>query len=390
MTSKFQADPLVAATPQTIQPNAFRLFLFNIGLFLFSLISTALILEVGVRWLVPEETFWLSSAIYQPVDNKMVSYTFKPNFKGTAFGVDLNTNSLGFRGPEWLKEKPKDTYRIALIGDSHAAGYGVPYQQSVGQILTKSLNQTKYNKNLTYEVLNFAVPAYNSTQQLAVFNQYALPYDPDLVIVLPCNNDHDPTPVADADGWLHGGWQEPTEQTRVIDQALAYLKPQNMTALFEHSRAAFYVHLLLRRHQLAQDAQTQRQQLAQNKNNPSVWMPPLQTSGEAKDYVDNNVYQPLQTLLRSAQQKNIPVIMATFNAVDSYRQLFLTLAEAEQVPYIELLSLFPEVNNWNELLAQFGLGWNSHHNAYAHALWAENLHPLVRETQMAQSALAAL
>ena len=102
-----------------------RMLFYYFLMFVFTLSLLTITSELMVRWLVPKETFWPISNIYQAVDTPKVGYTYKPNFEGTALGVDLKTNRLGFRGPDWSLEKSDDTVRIALIGDSHAFGYGI-------------------------------------------------------------------------------------------------------------------------------------------------------------------------------------------------------------------------------------------------------------------------
>ena len=65
----------------------------------------------------------------------------KANYAGTAFGAGLVTNSRGFRGPEWPVEKPAGTFRVALIGCSHAFGFGVEFEQTMGDLLATRLRR---------------------------------------------------------------------------------------------------------------------------------------------------------------------------------------------------------------------------------------------------------
>jgi hypothetical protein len=190
---------------------------------IFSLLFLAIAAELMVRLLVPKETFWPISNIYQAVDSPGISYTLKPNFDGTAFGVDLKTNHIGFRGPQWSVKKPSGTFRIALLGDSHGFAYGVPFKKSVGERLAAQLNESG---DVHYEVLNFAVNAYNSQQELAVLREYALQYDPDLVIVIASSNDHDPTPIVDEEGWLYSGFSTKISQPPAIDESIKKFNQQ--------------------------------------------------------------------------------------------------------------------------------------------------------------------
>ena len=75
-----------------------RRTLASVVLMCTSLLLTLGLLEICVRALVPDSVFFPSSNIYSRVDTPGVGYTMLPDFQGTAFGVHLETNWLGFRG----------------------------------------------------------------------------------------------------------------------------------------------------------------------------------------------------------------------------------------------------------------------------------------------------
>jgi lysophospholipase L1-like esterase len=349
-----------------------RRFFFIILTFLLSIGILFIAAEELVRFLVPQETFWPISNIYQSVNTPSVSYTLKPNFQGTAFGVDLMTNHLGFRGPEWPLAKSQNTFRIALLGDSHAFGYGVPFKDTVGEKLADLLNARGDGH---YEVLNFAVSAYNSQQELAVLRAYALPYHPDLVIVIASSNDDDPTPLVDQDGWLYGGFSSTTPQAPLVDESIQKIQPATASWLTKHSYLLLYLHWLKKKYQLANQSQQQRQ-LSNFATTQTCWLGPF-PAGMISARLTQTVYLPLKTMIHEVKKVEIPIIMANFNAILDYRQLFAHLAKEEQIPTLELLTLFPEACSWAELLEQFGLGWNNHLNAAAHQRWAIALANLI-------------
>ena len=349
-----------------------RRFIFIILTLLLSVGILFIAAEGLVRLLVPKETFWPISNIYQSVSTPGVSYTLKPRFQGIAFGVDLITNHLGFRGPEWSVEKKPGTFRIALLGDSHAFGYGVPFKDTVGEKLAALLN-TRGDRY--YEVLNFAINAYNSQQELAVLRAYALPYHPDLVIVIASSNDDDPTPLVDQDGWLYSGVPSANPKSPLVDESIQKIQPITAFWLTKHSHLLLYFHLLKRKYQLAQESQPQRQ-LPHSPAMSDCWLGPV-PAGTIANRLAQSVYLPLKTMIHEVKQAGIPIIMANFNAILDYRQLFAHLAKEEQIPTLELLALFPEACSWAELLEQFGLGWNDHLNAAAHQRWAIALADLI-------------
>src|SRR5262249_13517688 len=147
----------------------------------------------------------------------------------------LQTNRYGFRGPDWTTEKDPAIFRIALVGDSHAFGFGVSFEQTVGERLA-SLLAVKTGRRV--EVLNFGVSGYNSQQELAVFRSDVLAFAPGLVILLPCNNDHEPALRVDSAGYLHwmGTGEAPSSANRIVYRPFGDTGPHPAHALLAESR----------------------------------------------------------------------------------------------------------------------------------------------------------
>jgi lysophospholipase L1-like esterase len=120
-------------------------------------------------------------------------------FDGLMLGARVRTNSFGMRGPELSREKPAGTFRIAVLGDSWAFGWGVGQGQEFPAVLEALLRQQALPGEPRYEVLNFAVSAYNTLQECAVLRSKVLRFQPDLVLVAYNLNDVeglDPVPDA--------------------------------------------------------------------------------------------------------------------------------------------------------------------------------------------------
>ena len=95
------------------------------------------------------------------------------------------TNSRGFRDSDWSREKPAGTSRIVILGDSMAFGLGVEQDQTFPSVLENMLQR----EGERYEVLNMAVPGYNTLQEVELFREEGSFYEPDQTILQSLAND---------------------------------------------------------------------------------------------------------------------------------------------------------------------------------------------------------
>jgi lysophospholipase L1-like esterase len=96
------------------------------------------------------------------------------------------SNSLGYRDREHEVAKPPGTYRIAVLGDSIAAGYRIARTEDAFPVRLETLLRAA---GLPVEVLSFAVTGYNTEQEVETLRVRALQFAPDLVLVAYCHND---------------------------------------------------------------------------------------------------------------------------------------------------------------------------------------------------------
>ena len=96
-------------------------------------------------------------------------------------------NSEGFRGPEFIKDKPNDIYRIIAVGGSTTFGAGVTDENTWPSILEKKLQNISGDKDI--EVINAGTPGLNSLSENILVKERLVHYKPDLIIVSDGNND---------------------------------------------------------------------------------------------------------------------------------------------------------------------------------------------------------
>jgi len=112
----------------------------------------------------------------------------KPNQVGINRGVPFRTNSAGFRGREFSKEKPEGVLRIVVIGDSVTMGQGVEEEFIY---TTRFEEDLRRELGIDVEVLNLGVSGFNLRASLRRLKHIGLGFSPDVVIYGFTTNDLD-------------------------------------------------------------------------------------------------------------------------------------------------------------------------------------------------------
>lgn len=97
--------------------------------------------------------------------------------RGEEFDTYITTNSHGMRDKEYSYEKPENTFRVAVLGDSFTWGFGVENEDNYTEVMEKDLGKE-------YEILNFGVSGYGRGQQLLYFKREVMQFNPDAVIIM--------------------------------------------------------------------------------------------------------------------------------------------------------------------------------------------------------------
>lgn len=99
---------------------------------------------------------------------------------GSEFLVQVKLNNWGLNGPDYALEKPADTFRIVVIGDSFPQGWQVELEQGFPRLLQTQLAKQTGKK---IEVINLSVDAYGTDRELLLYAAFGWQFQPDLVLL---------------------------------------------------------------------------------------------------------------------------------------------------------------------------------------------------------------
>ncbi|MCP4656385.1 MAG: hypothetical protein GY856_13310 [bacterium] len=180
-------------------------YLINLLLALGSLVLTALVLETGFRVRAHLENQGLldrnlDPGIKPPDDgparlghmirlarNPRIIYELKPGLAVSYQGAHVTTNAWGFRGIDPRLDPDETGLRIVGLGDSFMFGQGVADDETYLAVLEERLNALFPAR--TIEVVNTAVPGYNTVMEIETLMEKGLRFRPNLVVLEIVGND---------------------------------------------------------------------------------------------------------------------------------------------------------------------------------------------------------
>jgi hypothetical protein len=122
------------------------------------------------------------SEFYVPDDSR--GYALRPGISGWNHkenDVFIHINSDGLRDRDHDINKPPNTIRIAIVGDSYAEALQVPLEATFWSVMEKRLNECSLNKRV--EIINFGVSGYGTAQELLTLREQVWKYSPDIILL---------------------------------------------------------------------------------------------------------------------------------------------------------------------------------------------------------------
>lgn len=151
----------------------------------------------------------------------------------------VRVNAQGFRGADFARSRGPATRRIVILGDSFGFGVGVDEPRTVGSRLAEMVNaDPELTLGRHVDVLNLSVSGYSTDQEILTFESSGAPLDPDVVILLMCDNDFE----GNMEGFAYGRYYKPrflldTGNVRLVDTPAPRAERRRpvRTWLFDHS-----------------------------------------------------------------------------------------------------------------------------------------------------------
>jgi len=128
-----------------------------------------------------------------------LGHRHRPNAEARLMGVDVRTDSRGFRSPELDKRAAPGVARIAFAGDSITLGWGVAEQETFARQILDALART----GRKVDGFNLGVGNHNTLQELTLFRDVGAAMKPDIVVLSYFINDAEPIPRYPRTIWLH-------------------------------------------------------------------------------------------------------------------------------------------------------------------------------------------
>ena len=319
--------------------------------FLFCLVA----IEIGLR------VAGFSYPEFYAVDTRR-GYALRPEIEGwyrKEGETYVRINSDGLRDREHAKTKPRDTIRIAVLGDSYTEALQVPFENSFCAVLERKLRECPGSAGSEIEVINFGVSGYGTAQELITLRDHVWQYSPDIVVLaVTTNND-----ISDNVRELKRVDQIPyflllRDGTLVEDQSFQNLKSFKLRQSFigslgrwlrDHLRVVQGVDLAIRNYkasramrQAARAAQPSlTNQSGSNSSAPAASTEPPPTSDVG---IDNQIYrEPTDQTWNNAWHTTEGLIKIMNDEVRSHGAQFLvaTLSNGIQVtPYSQTRTAF--------------------------------------------------
>ena len=114
-----------------------------------------------------------------------IVFRLRPDVEGQFKGVRYRASALGIRGPQTTTAKRPGSIRVVGLGDSVMWGWGVEEDARYLDLLGDELIRS----GVVGDVVNLAVPGYNTVQEVETLRVRGMEFSPDVVVLGVTGND---------------------------------------------------------------------------------------------------------------------------------------------------------------------------------------------------------
>ena len=111
--------------------------------------------------------------------------TIDPATPAGNYAIEYRFNSIGCRGPDYARPKPRGTERLLMLGNAYVLGSGIRDEATVSYQLANLLSAKPSTAPPAerYEVINCGTDGYGSREERLFYERSAKEYQPDTVII---------------------------------------------------------------------------------------------------------------------------------------------------------------------------------------------------------------
>ncbi len=142
---------------------------------------------LGLCEVVLRTTHLFGARISWSEPDPLLSWRYTPGsyywyYKENDHPITGKINRYGFRDKEWSLQKPQNSYRIAVLGDSFVEAFQVELDYTFGALAQKYLNQKIGSRRI--EVMNFGRSGSTQSEEFIILKYDVTRFSPDAVLLV--------------------------------------------------------------------------------------------------------------------------------------------------------------------------------------------------------------
>jgi hypothetical protein len=154
-----------------------KAFAINVSVFVLAVGILLVSLEVGLAYLGIN-----TKSNVRFLHDKGVTYIPGAYYRHAKEGFSEGYfNSHGFRDRERTYQKPSNTFRILVLGDSQVEAIQVALENSFPALLERALNE--HSASIRFEVLSLGQSGFGTAEEYIRYLNFGVEYSPDLVLL---------------------------------------------------------------------------------------------------------------------------------------------------------------------------------------------------------------